>query len=284
VEVGRARGQQAALARCLVQEPGLGLVVRRVEDLDAVEARVGEAVQRGQDGARLVDVPERMRPDGEPARGVDDLDRLLHRRAGAGDVGDRARHEVGREERVLAVDPLRAQLRRVAGVGEHGVGQVRAAERLAGGLTRLQLGAVKLEAERLEPVRHRPDPAPAVGAEVRQRRAQLRVVVAQLVAAHVEVLELARHARQFRGGRAAQAVLPRGGKRLRDAVDRVVIGQRHERQTRRGGVRDDVRGGQRAVGVGGVRLEIEVCRWHAAGTLAATPGTEGREAHPCPQD
>ena len=104
------------------------------------------------------------------------------------------------------------------------------------------------EAELLEPVGHRPDPAAAVGAEVRERRAQVRVVVAQLVAADVQVLELAAHARELGRRGAAQAVLARGAERLRHAVDGVVVGQRHQLEARRGGVRDDVGGRQGAVG------------------------------------
>ena len=140
----------------------------------------------------------------------------------------RARDEVGREERALAVDPLGAQLRRVRRVREHRVCEVRPPERRAGALARPQVAPVERESQLLQPVGHRPDPAPAVGAEVLQRGAQLGVVVAQLVAADVQVLELARDARELGGGRAAQAVLARGAQRLRHAVDRVVVGQRDE--------------------------------------------------------
>ena len=139
------------------------------------------------------------------------VDRVLDGRPRARDVGDRARDEVGREELVLARDALLAQPRGVGRVREHRVGQVRAAERLAGGLARPQVGAVELEAELLEPVGHRPDAAAAVGAEVGERLAQHRVVVAQLVAADVQVLELARHGRELGAGHAAEPVLARGG-------------------------------------------------------------------------
>ena len=162
---------------------------------------------------------------------------------------------------------------------------MRPAQRLPGRLARPQLGAVERDAELLEPVGHRPDAAAAVGAEVGERLAQHRVVVAQLVAADVEVLELAGDRRQLGGRRAAQAVLARGRQRLADAVDRVVVGERHGLQARDRGVRDDVRGGQRPVGVDGMRLEVElgadVWGLHAPGTLEADP--KGRE-HPCPPD
>ena len=117
-----------------------------------------------------------------------------------------------------------------------------------GRLAGAQRAAVEREAELLEPVRHRPDPAAAVGAEVGEHVAQRRVVVAQLVAADVQVLELARDAGELRRGRAAQAVLARGAQRLRHAVDRVVVGQRHQPHAVGGGARDHVGGRQRAVG------------------------------------
>jgi hypothetical protein len=106
--------------------------MRGVEALDPVHAVVGELRERGERLGGVVDVPERMRPDGDAARGVDDLDRLGHRRPRARDVRARARHEVGREQLVLADDALLPQPRGVRGMGEHGVGQVRAADRLAG--------------------------------------------------------------------------------------------------------------------------------------------------------
>ena len=133
-----------------------------------------------------------------------------------------------------------------------------AVARARGGLAGAQVRAVELEAELLQPVGHRPDAPAAVGAEVGERVQQHRIVVAQLVAADVEVLELARDGRQLGPGHAAQAVLARGGERLADAVDRVVVGEGHGPQARGRRVGDDVGGGEGAVGVHGVRLEIEV--------------------------
>ena len=195
---------------------------------------------------------------------------------------DRARHEVRREQRVLAVDPLGAQLRRVARVREHRVGEVRPPERQARRLARAQLAAVEPEAELLQPVRHRPDPAPAVGAEVGQRRAQLRVVVAQLVAAHVQVLELARRRSTARPPGEQRRPCSRAAReRLADAVDRVVVGQRHESDSCRRGVRRRRRRAASAPSeCDGVRLQVEVgrdvCGLHGPGTLEARPATKGR--------
>ena len=53
-----------------------------------------------------------------------------------------------------------------------------------------------------------------------------------------------------------------GGERLGDAADRVVVGQREQLDAGVGGAGDDLLGGQRAVGVRGVRLQVEA-RWHA---------------------
>ena len=205
VEVRRAGGEQAEPPGRVVQEARLRLRVGGVEALDAVEPRGGEALERGERGVGVVDVPERMRPDGDAAGGVDDLDGLRDRRPRARHVGDGARHEVGGEELRLARDPLLAQPVGVGRVLQHRLGEVRAAERGARPLARLEAGAVEHEAELLEPVGHRVDAAPAVGAEVGERVAQRRVVVAQLVAEHVQVLEVALDRRQLGGGRAAHA-------------------------------------------------------------------------------
>jgi Holliday junction DNA helicase RuvA len=72
-----------------------------------------------------------MGPHRQAAGGVDDVDRLLHRRPLARDVAGRARDEVGGEQRVAAVDPLGPQPLRIGRMGEQRVGDVRAAGRRA---------------------------------------------------------------------------------------------------------------------------------------------------------
>jgi hypothetical protein len=111
--------------------------VRRVEDLDAVDAQGREAVDDRQDVVVVVEVPERVRPDGDAAGAVDQVDRVGDGRVRAAHEARRSRHEVGLEDlrgvgQALGREPLR-----VARVGDDRLGEVRAADRLAGGAARL---------------------------------------------------------------------------------------------------------------------------------------------------
>jgi hypothetical protein len=155
------------------------------------------------------------------------------------------------------VDALVGEALGVPRVGEQGVGEMGAADRLARDLTLFQGRVVELEAELAQPVGHRVDAPAAVGAEVLQQLEQRRVGDVDLVAEDVQVLVRAVDGGQLGGGGEADAVLARGGLRLRDAVDGVVVGQRE--QLHAGGRRagDHVGGRQRAVGVHGVRLQVE---------------------------
>ena len=261
VEVGRAGGEEPALGAGVVEQQRLLARVGDVEDLDAVEAVGPEGVDRGDHRRGVVDVPERVRPHGHPARRVDDADRLGDGRAGAADVRRRTRHEVGREEGVAAVDALLAQALGVRGVGEHRVGEVRAAQRQAGVPALGERAVVELEPELAQAVRHRLHAPAAVLAEVRERVAQRRVAVVELVAEHVQVLVLAVDRRELGRGRQAHAPLRRRGQRLGHAVDGVVVGQRQQLDAAARRERDHRGGRERAVGVRRVRLEIECgCR------------------------
>ena len=132
-------------------------------------------------------------------------------------------------------------------MGEHGVGEVRAADRLAGLAARLERRVVELEAELAQAVGHLADPPRAVAAEVVQRGLELLVGVVELVAEDVQVLVRAVDGGQLGGGRERDAVLGGGGARLGHAVDRVVVGQRDELGARGGRVGDHVGGRQGAV-------------------------------------
>ena len=124
--------------------------VRGVEDLDAVEA--GEVVE-----LRVRDVPVRVRPDREPAGGVDDVDRLRDGGAGAAHVGRRAGGRGRRRRARRASCPGWRVLELVR--------EVRAARgRVVGGLDVQALG-------------HLVDAADAVGAEVLERVQQRAVGV-----------------------------------------------------------------------------------------------------------
>ena len=140
---------------------------------------------------------------------------------------------------------------------EHGVGEVRAPDRLAGLAAGDQRGVVELEAELAQPAGHRLDPARAVAAEVLEGRDQVGVGDVELVAEDVQVLVAAVHGRELGGGGVAQAQLAGAGGRLGDAVDGVVVGQREQLHPRRGRALDDLRGRQRAVGVHGMGLQVE---------------------------
>ena len=165
---------------------------------------------------RLVEVPVRVRPDREPAGGVDDVDRLGHRRPRAPHVAGRAGDEVGGEERVAALDPFVAQPR------ARWPGARAARRRGAGGRARrarLQRRVVELEAELAQPVGHREDAAHAVGAEVLQRVEQRAVGVVERVAEDVQVLVSAVHRRELGRGHECDVLNIGRGERLGHAVD-----------------------------------------------------------------
>ena len=107
VEVGRA-GEQEPVGRA-VQRLGLLLRVRRVEASTPSSPASTNACSVASASRCVVDVPERVRPDGDAAGGVDDLDRLRHGRPAARHVCGGAGHQVGREQGVAAVDPLVAR-------------------------------------------------------------------------------------------------------------------------------------------------------------------------------
>jgi hypothetical protein len=73
----------------------------------------------------------------------------------------------------------------------------------------------------------------------------------------VQVLVLAVDARQLGGAGQAEAVLVRGGERLGDAGDRVVVGQREQLDARCCRVRDDLGRWQRTVGLRRMGLQVE---------------------------
>ena len=85
-------------------------------------------------------------------------------------------------------------------MGEHGVGQVRAADRLAGGAAGSERRVVELEAELAQAVGHLVDAPCAVAAEVVQRGGEVGVGGFELVAEDVQVLVLAVDGGQL-GGR-----------------------------------------------------------------------------------
>ena len=107
------------------------------------------------------------------------------------------------------------------------------------------------------------------------------------VAEHVQVLEWPVDRRDLRGRDHAHAVQSARGQRLVDAVHGVVVGQRQQLHAGAGRVLDDLGGGEVAVGVQRVGLQVEGRRGHARkGTKSpAASGrlTEGWALRP-PQD
>ena len=193
-----------------------------------------------------------------PAASWIQRDRLLDRRVRARDVAGHALDQVGRDERG---DVRVALLREPLGVGgmrEHGGGQVRAPDRLARRLARLDRRGVDLEAELAQPLRHRVGAALAVargrraGARPAARcggRSRSRARAGPRSAPSTAEISVA-------GTTRTPCTAP-GGERLVDAVDRVVVGQREQLHPGRGGVLDHLGGRQLAVGVERMRLEIE---------------------------
>ena len=134
----------------------------------------------------------------------------------------------------------------------------RAADRLAGGAALGQQVLVDLEAQLAQRGRHPAGAAVAVGAELLQAGQQRRVGMVDAVAEHVQVVVLAVERGQLGGRHDADPAARGRRQRLVDPADRVVVAERQQLHARGGRAPHDLRGRQVAVGVHGVRLEIEV--------------------------
>ena len=244
VIVRRPRHQQPQLLAALRQKQRLLARVRGVEDLDAIEPGGAVAVNGRAHLAAVLDVPERMRPDGHPGRLVNPRDRLLDGGMRARHVAGLALNQVRRDERGDIRVPLFREPFGVGRVSQDRSRQVRPPDRLAGRLARLDRSGVDLEAELAEPLRHRVGAALAVRARVEQPLAQQGAAVVDPVAEHVQVLVLAVDGRDLGGRDHPDAVHGARGERLVHAVDRVVVGQREQLHPGQGGVLDHL--GRRA--------------------------------------
>ena len=114
----------------------------------------------------------------------------------------------------------------------HGRREVRAPDRLARGLARLDRRRVDLEAELAQRSAIASARRSRSRAGVEQALAQERAAVVDPVAEHVQVLVRAVDRRDLGGRHHAHPVDGAGGQRLVDAVDRVVVGQREQLDTR----------------------------------------------------
>ena len=156
VEVRGAGAEQSELRAAVGQQ--LGLLARCGWRRSTRRRR---APARGSDrsssstASGVLDVPERVRPHGDAAGVVDRLDRLARPtgpRAAGRPGGPRSGRPPGTPRGRAA---LGRQPRRVRRVGDHGLGQVRPADRLALRCARGSRRVVELEAELLQGVDHR---------------------------------------------------------------------------------------------------------------------------------
>jgi hypothetical protein len=224
--------------------------VRDVEGLDAVEAHGDEPLDGVEDLGVGVEVPERVRPHGDPARGVDRLDRLGDRRRRAAAEGRRARDEVGHEEGGEVREAFGGDPVRVGRVVERGFGEMRAADRQARMAACVEGGAVEDEALLLEGGGHAIGAARPILTEPLEPVEEPGVGVVEAVAKDVKVLALAVQRGQLDRGDDAEVRRVRGRvERLLDAVDGVVVGEREQRDTGSRRARDDLRGWERPVRV-----------------------------------
>ena len=173
--------------------------------------------------------------------------------------------QVAADQRADVVDALLLQALGVGGRAQHGAGEVRAADRFALGDARVDLRFVEVEAHLAQAVAH----AQRALLAVRQEGGQpLGHDLAGVVDAVAEDVQFAGHRRacidggDLDGGHHAHAHALALGDGLGDAADGVVVGQCQQLHAGGGGALHDLGGGQGAVGVGGVRLQIEA-RCHA---------------------
>ena len=160
--------------------------------------------------------------------------------------------------------PLLGQPVRVGRVGQDGGGEMRSAHRLARRAARVDRGGVDLEPELTQAGGHRFRPALAVTAGVQQALGQQRAAVIDPVAEHVQVLVAAVDRRDLGGRHHPHAVQGARREGLVHAVDGVVVGEGEQLHPRPRGVLHHLGGGQLAVGVQRVGLEVEGGGAHAA--------------------
>jgi hypothetical protein len=232
VEVGRARGEQAELGAAVGDRRRLLGVVGGVERLDAVDAETGEALDVLHHAGGIADVPEGVRPDGDAAGLVHDLDRLRHRRRGAPPERGRARYEIGLQELRGVHDLLALEAHPVGGMVEGSLSEVRTADRRA-------LRQVELQTTVAQRLGHADRARRTIGAEGGQGAEQCDRSVIDQVAEDVKVLELPVDGRELDRRHDAEAKSSARLQRLVDAVHRVMVGERQQLNARVGGRRDD---------------------------------------------
>jgi hypothetical protein len=230
VEVGRPGGQQPELLAAADDQGRLVDVVRGVERLDAVESEAGEATDRLRHGREIVDTPERMRPHGDPAGLVHDLDRLGDRGHGARAKRRRPGHEIGLQKLRGVHDLLALKAHPVGRMVERRLSQVRTADR--GALRELQREPAV--AQRLG---HADGTRRTVGPEGRQRTEEGDRPMIDAVAQDVQV-RVAVERRELDRRDELESKSRARLQRLVNAVHRVMVGERKELDARVGRRRD----------------------------------------------
>jgi hypothetical protein len=142
-------------------------------------------------------------------------------------------------------------------MAEGGLGEVRAADGPVRGAARGERLLVERPAQLVQRGGHPVGAAQAVGAVVGQGGEQLRVAMVDAVAEDVEILVRRVDRRDLDRGHDADPDLARGGQRLLDSVDRVVVGEREHLDPGRRRPTHDLRRRERPVGVRRVRLQVE---------------------------
>ena len=232
MEVGRAGGEEAELGAAVGDRRRLLRVMRRIERLDAVDAQGGEALDVLDHRGGIVDVPERVRPDGHAARLVHDLDRFRHRRRGAPAERGGARNEIGLQELRGVHDLLALEAHPVRRMIESSLSEVRTADRRA-------LRQVELQPTVAQRLGHADGAGRPVGLEGGERAEQGDRPVVDEVAEDVQVLEVPVDRRELDRRHEAEAKSRARLQRLVDAVHRVMVGERQQLHARVGGRRHD---------------------------------------------
>ena len=150
---------------------------------------------------------------------VNGLDRLRDRRRLPGAIGGAPLDQVGLKKRRGVTGVFRAEPSAIRRMTDDRLGEVRAADRLAGVGAPRQHVVVEVEPQFPERLGHPCRPAAAVTAEILERGAELGLLVIDPVAEDVQVASVDVECRDFNPGHEADAGRGRGDASLGDAID-----------------------------------------------------------------
>ena len=198
-----------------------------------------------------------MGPDRDAAGSVDAFDRLAHRRDRPASVGRTAGQQVCLQDLFGSVQSLSCQPLGIRGVLEHRPGKMRPPDRGAGGDLPVEHLLVDREAEFLQRVAHPVGARGAIGPVRGQRVQQLRRAMLNPVAEDVQILVVSVDGGDLDGRNHADPVARPGAQRFGHAGHRVVVGEGEQLNPILTRPSNDLLRSQRAVRVGGMRLQIE---------------------------